>query len=325
MRQALGRLAALAACVFAATAQAQDPAQAYPTKTIRIVVGFPPGGATDTLARMAAARLQEHWSQPVVVENRAGAAGNIAHEAVAKAAGDGYTLLFTSTPLTINPSLYKSVGYDPIRDFAPVTMLATVPSLLLVPANSPSATFEQFLAATRAAPGKMNYASAGSGTPQHLAMELLKSMAGLDVVHVPYKGGAAAITVLLAAQSDSMFAAFPEAVPYIKGGRLRALAISSKKRSPLMPTVRTIDESGVAGFEVVGWQGLLAPAAVPKSIVDKLHGVILEGMQRPEVKARFDTMGLDFSGAGPDEFRAFLRGEVGKWAKVVAQSGAKVD
>ncbi len=315
------RAAIFALAVFSGFAYAQD----YPSKTIRIIVGFPPGGATDTLARMAAARLQEQWSQPVVVENRAGAAGNIAHEAVAKAPGDGYTLLFTSTPLTINPSLYKSVGYDPIRDFAPVTMLATVPSLLLVPTVSPNSTFEQFLASAKASPGKMNYASAGSGTPQHLAMELLKSMAGLDIVHVPYKGGAAAITVLLAGQSDAMFAAFSEAVPYIKGGRLNALAISSRKRSAVFPSVPTIDESGVAGFEVVGWQGLLAPASTPKAIVDKLHGAVAEGMQRPEVRGRFDTMGLEYSGAGPDEFRAFLRNEVPKWAKVVAQSGARVD
>lgn len=300
-------------------------AQDYPQRPVKIVVGFAPGGATDIIARLIARNLQEKWSQPFVVENRPGAGGNIAHEAVAKAPGDGYTLLFTSAPLTINPSLYRKLGYDSIRDFTPVTLVATVPSLMLVPANSEIRTMKDFLATARANPGKLDYGSAGNGTPQHLAMELLKSMAGISLVHIPYKGGAPAVADLIAGQTHTMFAAFPEAAPQVQGGRLRALAISADKRSPRMPDLPTVAESGVPGFVAVGWQGLLAPAATPPAVVQALHAAVAEAMARPAVRAQLDAMGIEVSGDGPDAFKAFIGREVQKWAKVVERSGARVD
>lgn len=300
-------------------------AAAYPDKTVRIVVGFAAGGATDSLARMVASNLHEAWGQPVVVENRPGAGGNIAHELVARSPGDGYTLLFTSAPLTINPSLYRNLNYDALKDFSPVTLVATVPSLLLVPASSPLGSFDAFLKHARSNPGKLSYGSAGNGTPQHLAMELLKSMARLHIVHVPYKGGAPAVADLIGAQTDVMFAAFPEASPHVNGGRLRALAISSPQRSKVLPQVPTVAEAGVAGFAAIGWQGLLAPAATPPEIVNQIHQAVAKALARPENRHKIDAMGIEFSAQGPADFKAFLAQEVPKWATVVQQSGARID
>jgi tripartite-type tricarboxylate transporter receptor subunit TctC len=300
-------------------------AAAYPEKPVRIVVGFAAGGATDALARMVAKSLNEAWGQAVVVENRPGAGGNIAHELVARAPGDGYTLLFTSAPLAINPSLYANLGYDTLKDFRPITLVATVPSLLLVPSASSMHSFGDFLAYTRANPAKLSYGSAGNGTPQHLAMELLKSMARLHIVHVPYKGGAPAVADLIGGQTDVMFAAFPEAAPHLKGGRLRALAISSPTRSKLLPATPTVAEGGVAGFEAIGWQGLLAPGTTPPELVKKIHDATVAALALPENRARIDAMGIEYSGEGPGGFQAFLSREVPKWAKVVKQSGARID
>jgi tripartite-type tricarboxylate transporter receptor subunit TctC len=262
-----------------AHAPARAQAQEYPSKTVRILVGFAPGGATDILARLVAKHLSEQWSQPVIVENRPGAGGNIAHEAVAKAEPDGHTLLFTSA--------------------------------------SKITTFDEFVRHVRAKPGSLNYGSAGNGTPQHLAMELLKSMADLRIVHIPYKGGAPAVADLISGQTDVMFAAFPEAAPHVRANRLKALAISASKRSPLM--------SGVRGFEAVGWQGLLAPAATPRPVVEKIHQTLARGLAQPELRSRIDAMGIEFSGAGPQPYQRFIRDEVAKWAKVVEQSGARID
>ena len=306
---------------------AADPAAAagYPDKTVKIVVGFAPGGATDSLARMVASNLHDAWGQPVVVENRPGAGGNIAHELVARAPGDGYTLLFTSAPLAINPSLYRNLNYDALKDFSPVTLVATVPSLLLVPASSPISSFDAFLKHARSNPGKLSYGSAGNGTPQHLAMELLKSMARLHIVHVPYKGGAPAVADLIGAQTDVMFAAFPEASPHVNGGRLRALAISSPERSKVLPGVPTVSEGGVNGFAAIGWQGLLAPAATPPEIVKQVHEAVARALTRPENRSKIDAMGIELSAQGPAEFKSFLAREVPKWAAVVQQSGARID
>jgi tripartite-type tricarboxylate transporter receptor subunit TctC len=300
-------------------------AAGFPDKTVKIVVGFAAGGATDSLARMVANNLHEAWGQPVVVENRPGAGGNIAHELVARAPGDGYTLLFTSAPLAINPSLYRNLNYDALTDFSPVTLVATVPSLLLVPASSRIGSFEEFLQHARSHPGKLSYGSAGNGTPQHLAMELLKSMAHLHIVHVPYKGGAPAVADLIGAQIDVMFAAFPEASPHVKGGRLRALAISSPDRSKVLPDVPAVAEGGVNGFAAIGWQGLLAPASTPPDLVGKIHDAVAKALAKPENRAKIDAMGIEFSAQGPAKFKSFLAREVPKWAAVVKQSGARID
>lgn len=321
MKRPFSIVLALLAFAFAGLVQAQE----YPSKPVRIIVGFSPGGATDILARLVATHLSQQWHQPVIVENRPGAGGNIAHEAVAKSNGDGYTLLFTSAPLTINPSLYKNLQYDAVRDFAPVTLLATVPSLLLVPATSKMTTFSELTQYAKVNPGKLNYGSAGSGTPQHLAMELLKSMGSLDLTHIPYKGGAPAVADLIAGQTDAMFAAFPEAAPHVKSGRLKALAISASKRSELMPDLPTVAESGIVGYEAIGWQGLLAPATTPRQIVEKIHQTVAQSLKQTETRDRINGMGIELSGAGPDEFQRFIGSEIAKWAKVVKDSGAKVD
>ncbi len=300
-------------------------AAGYPEKGARIIVGFPPGGVTDTIARMVGKILSDTWSQPFVVENRPGASGNIAHEMVAKAPGDGYTLLFTSAPLAINPSLYRNLPYDALRDFKPITLVATVPSLLLVPANSKIVRFPEFVSFLRANPGRLTYGSGGNGTPQHLAMEMLKSAANLRIVHIPYKGGAPAVTDLIGGQTDVMFAAFPEVVQHVNGGRLRALAISSPARSRVMPSVPTVAESGFPGFEAIGWQGLLAPASTPPDLIERLQAAVAAGLAPAEIRARIEAMGIEFSGAGPAEFQAFLAREVPKWKEVVAKSGARID
>jgi len=325
VRRFAGRIVGAGLMALSLAAAGSASAAGYPEKTVRIVVGFAAGGATDGLARLVAKYLNDAWGQPVIVENRPGAGGNIAHEQVARSPGDGYTLLFTSAPLAINPSLYRNLNYDALKDFKPVTLVATVPSLLLVPASSPIRTFSDFLAFAKANPGKLSYGSAGNGTPQHLAMELLKSMAGLRIVHVPYKGGAPAVADLIGAQTDVMFAAFPEAAPHVKAGRLRALAISSPTRSRVMPDVPTVAEGGVAGFEAIGWQGLLAPGTTPPALVEQIHAAVAKGLAQPDMRARIDAMGIEFSGQGPAQFQAFLAREVPKWAAVVKQSGARLD
>lgn len=327
LRSIAGGLATgLAASVlYLAMPSASAAATGFPDKPVKIVVPFAPGGLTDALARRVAGLLSDAWGQPVVVENRPGASGNIGHEAVARSPGDGHTLLFTSGSFTINPSLYRNLGYDVEKDFRPVTLVATVPSVLLVPAKSPLQSFDDFIGYTRGHPGKLNYGSAGNGSPQHLAMELLKSMAKLHIVHLPYKGGAPALADLIGGQTDLMFAALPEATPHIKGGRLRALAISSPQRSAVMSSVPTIRESGVEGFEAIGWQGLLAPGTTPQAVVDKIHADLAKALTMPETRSAIDAMGIEFSGDGPAGFGKFLSREVGKWAEVVRKSGARID
>lgn len=315
---------AILASLFAFLSQSARAAD-FPDKPVRIIVGFAAGGLTDRLARLVAQQLSDAWTQTVIVENRPGASGNIGHEAVARASGDGHTLLFTSGSFSINPSLYKSLNYDIFSDFRPVTLVATVPSLLLVPAASPIQSFDAFITAAKSRPGQLTYGSAGNGSPQHLAMELLKVSAGLHVVHVPYKGGAPAIADLIGGQTDMMFAALPEATPHVKGNRLRALAISSPRRSTLLPAVPTVAEGGIRDFEAVGWQGLLAPGSTPRRLVEQIHGALSQALARPEIRSQFDAMGIELSGQGPAEFGNFLGSEVKKWAAVVQRSGARID
>ncbi len=300
-------------------------AQGYPGKPIRIVVPFAPGGGADIIARILGQKMTDSWGQQVVVDNRAGASGNIGAEIVAKAAPDGHTLLMASSALAINPSVYRSVPYDPIKDFAPITQPALLPNILVVHPSVPAKTVRDLIALAKSRPGQLAYASAGAGTGTHLAAEMFKLQAGVDMVHVPYKGGGAVISDLLGGQVALTFATLPSVMPYVKAGRLHALAMTTTKRWPGLPAVPTIAESGFQGFEISTWIGLLAPAGTPKDVVGKLHGEVTRILKLPDVRERFDSLGMEPVGDTPEQFAAYIRSELAKYAKVVKQSGARVE
>ncbi|MBX9813061.1 MAG: tripartite tricarboxylate transporter substrate binding protein [Burkholderiales bacterium] len=300
-------------------------AQTYPVKPIRIIVPFAPGGGADIIARILAQKMTDSWGQQVVVDNRAGASGNIGNELVAKAAPDGYTLLMASSALAINPSVYKSVPYDAVRDFAPITRPALLPNILVVHPSLPVKTVKDLVVLAKSKPGQISYASAGAGTGTHLAGEMFKIMAGVDMVHVPYKGGGAVISDLLGGQVALTFATLPSVMPYVKAGRLRAVAMTTTQRWPGLPEVPTIAESGFPGFEISTWIGLLAPAGTPKDVVGKLHGEMVRILKLPDVRERFESLGMEPVGDTPDQFAQYIRSELAKYAKVVKQSGARVD
>jgi len=307
------------------TAGAPAHAQTYPAKPIRIVVPFAPGGGADIIARILGQKMTDRWGQQVVVDNRAGASGNIGAEIVAKAAPDGHTLLMASSALAINPSVYRSVPYDPIKDFAPITQPALLPNILVVHPSVPVKTVRDLVALAKSKPGHIIYASAGAGTGTHLAAEMFKLMAGVDMVHVPYKGGGAVISDLLGGQVALTFATLPSVMPYVKAGRLRALAMTTTKRWPGLPAVPTIAESGFPSFEISTWIGLLAPAGTPKDAVGKLYGEVTRILKLPDVRERFDSLGMEPVGDTPEQFAAYIRSELAKYAKVVKQSGARVE
>ena len=315
------RLVLVALLVAAAPAHAQT----YPAKSIRIVVPFAPGGGADIIARILGQKMTDSWGQQVVVDNRAGASGNIGAEIVAKAAPDGHTLLMASSALAINPSVYRSVPYDPIKDFAPITQPALLPNILVAHSSVPVKTVRDLIALAKSRPGQLAYASAGAGTGTHLAAEMFKLQAGVDMVHVPYKGGGAVISDLLGGQVALTFATLPSVMPYVKAGRLRALAMTTTKRWPGLPTVPTIAESGFPGFEISTWIGLLAPAGTPKDVVGKLHGEVTRILKLPDVRERFDSLGMEPVGDSPEQFAQYIRSELAKYAKVVRQSGARVE
>ena len=300
-------------------------AQTYPVKPIRIIVPFAPGGGADIIARILAQKMTDSWGQQVVVDNRAGASGNIGNELVAKAAPDGYTLLMASSALAINPSVYKSVPYDAVRDFAPITRPALLPNILVVHPSLPVKTVKDLVVLAKSKPGQISYASAGAGTGTHLAGEMFKIMAGVDMVHVPYKGGGAVISDLLGGQVALTFATLPSVMPYVKAGRLRAVAMTTTQRWPGLPEVPTIAESGLPGFEISTWIGLLAPAGTPKDVVGNLHGEMVRILKLPDVRERFESLGMEPVGDTPDQFAQYIRSELAKYAKVVKQSGARVD
>jgi len=306
----------LAGLVFAGNAVGQT----YPAKPIRIVVGPGP----DSLARVIGQKLSAAWGQPVIIDQRGGGGGTISAEAVAKAAPDGYTLLLATGTHTINPSLYK-VSYDMVRDFAPVTLLASTPFILAVHPSVPANSVRELIALAKTNPGKLNYGSGGSGTPPHLATELFKTMAGVNIVHVPYKTVAAAITDLVAGQLQVMFTVGPAGLPQIRAGRIRGLAVSTAKRSAFAHELPTVAEAGLAGFEVFGWNGLLAPAGTPKPVIAKLHGEIIRALRSPEVRERIAGFGFEPVGNSPEEFGEFVKADIARWAKVAKESGARVD
>ena len=316
MRAFLG--IALVALVWTSSATAESPA--YPVKPIRLIVGPGP----DSLARLFGQKLAEAWGQPVIVDQRGGGGGTISAEAVAKAPPDGYTLLLATGTHAINPLIYKT-AYDIVRDFDPVTLLGSTPFVLAVNPSVPAHSVAELIALAKARPGKLNYGSGGNGTPPHLATELFKSMAGVDIVHVPYKTVAAAITDLIAGQIQVMFTVGPAGLPQIKAGRIRGLAVSTARRSSFAPDLPTIAESGLPGFDVFGWNGVLAPAGTPKPIIAKLHDAIVAAMREPDVRKRMAGLGFEPVGDTPKQFGEFLKADVARWAKVVKESGAHID
>ena len=325
--------AALAACLPAALAltsllplAAFAQADGYPAKPVRIVVPFPAGGATDIAAREIAAKMSANWKQPVTIENRGGAGGNIGSDVVAKSAPDGYTLIMGVTGShAINISLYAKMPYHPVNDFEAITQVAVVPNVVVLHPSVPARSLQEFIALAKKQPGKYDYASLGSGTAAHLGMEMLKTAARIYMVHIPYRGSAPAVADLIGGQVQVMMDGLPSALPHVKAGRLRALAVTSQKRSPAASDLPTIAESGYPGFYADAWSGLFAPKGTPKAIVDKLAAESARILALPDVRERFAALGAEPVGSHPQEFAQHVQREIEKWAKVVKQSGAKAD
>jgi tripartite-type tricarboxylate transporter receptor subunit TctC len=321
----------LIAAVFAFSVLAPAQAQTWPSKAVRIVVPFPPGGTTDIVARSIGVELQRMWQHPVVIENRPGAGGNIGADLVAKAAPDGYTLLMgTVGTHAINKALFEQNGakmpFDPAKDFVPITLAAGVPNVMVINPKLPVNSVAEFIAYAKARPGQLNMASSGNGTSIHLSGELFKTVTGVYMVHFPYRGSAPAVTDLIAGNMNVMFDNLPSALPHIKSGRLKALAVTSRTRSPALPDVPTIEEAaGLKGFDASSWFGLFAPAGTPRAIVDKILGDVAKALALPAVRERFIAQGADPGGNTPDQFAAFIRAETDKWTRVVKFSNAKVD
>ena len=322
MRRTVSSICAALLCAVSMAAYSQ----AYPGKPVRFLVGFTPGGGNDIVARIVATKITEIWGQQLVVENRPGAGSNIAAEAVARAVPDGYTLLLCITAThAINPALYKKIPYDHIRDFAPVSLIGTTANVLVVHPSLPVKSVGQFIAYAKANPGKISYASGGVGTSLHLSMELLRSMTGINVVHIPYKGTGPAATDLIGGQVPSMFGNLPSQLPNINNGRLRPLGVTSARRSAQLPDVPTFIESGVPGFEVTAWYGICAPAGMPGQVLAKLNADAVKALNSPDLRQRLTDQGVEAAPSTPGEFSAFIQSETVKWAKVVRSSGATAE
>ncbi|MGZ5232884.1 MAG: Bug family tripartite tricarboxylate transporter substrate binding protein [Burkholderiales bacterium] len=300
-------------------------AQSYPERPLRFVIPFPPGGGADNLARIVGVSAAEMLGQQIVIDNRAGAGGNIAAEVVANAAPDGYTLLQANVSHAISTSLYRKLNYDLLRDFVPVTQLASIPFVLAVNPGLNVSSIKELIARAKARPGDLAYASSGAGGPSHLAMELFKSMAGVDIRHIPYKGAIPGATDLIAGNVQMMFFTVSAALPLMNGGKLKCLAIASVKRSPLAPEIPTVTEGGLPGFEATTWFGVMAPRNTAQPVVNRLHTVFTEALKRPEVRDRVLKQGFDIVGSTPEEFAAYVKADIPKWAKVIKASGASVD
>ena len=298
----------------------------YPIRPIRMLIGLPPGGPTDLVARIVAPRYAEGLGQPIIIDNRTGAGGLIAAETAAKAPPDGYTLLFGAVSYSaIFASLYRRLPYDPVRDFAPLSLVTKVPNVLVVNPALPVKTVSDFIAYAKANPAKLSYGSSGSGTSLHLSMEMLKKQAGIQITHVPYKGGPAAILDLIGGHIQVMFDNAPGQLPHIRSGKTRALAITAAKRNAQLPELPTMIEAGVPGFEVTSWYGVFAPARVPEPILKKLSTELVRALNLPEIKARMAEHGVEPAPTTRAEFAAFQKAEVARWAQVVKDSGAAVD
>lgn len=314
-------VAAASLAVGPALAQSAAP---YPSKPIRLVVGFPPGGAADILGRIAAQRLTTALGQQVVVDNRGGAGGLIATEIAVKSADDGYTLLFTSIPYVINPHLYRKVNYDALRDFTPVVQFVAVPLMMASNATLPARSVKELISYAKVHPGQINYASAGSGSSSHLAMELFKTMAGVNLVHIPYKGTGLLITDLMSGQVKLAIASAVPLAPQVKAGRLRGLAVTNPSRSAAFPDLPAVAET-VPGYEVVNWFGILAPAGTPKAIVARINAALNTALQSSDLIRMLNSRGADAAGGTPEHFAGVIKADFAKWGRVVKASGARVD
>ena len=320
--------ASVALSVFVVMASLSTPAaaQAYPVKPVRLVLPYPPGGGSDTIGRPLAQKLSESLGQQVVVENRGGANGNIGMEHAARAAPDGYTLVFALTAqLAVNPALYGKIPYDPVKDFAPITLLGSGVYILVVHPSLPVKTVKQLVALAKAQPGQIAYSSSGNGSGGHLAAELMNSMAGIKMLHVPYKGGGPALVDLIAGQVQVLFSTQLASWPHIQSGRIRALAVSTAKRPASIPDLPTIAEAGLPGYDAGVWYGVLAPAGTPRDIVMRLNGDIIKALGQPDYRALLVNNGIEPIGSPPGELGQYIRSELVKWAKVVKEAGVRVD
>lgn len=322
-------IAATAALLFAAQAAGQDSstlqgASGYPSRPIRLIVPFPPGGSTDILARALGDKLAQGLGQPVVIDNRPGAAGSIGAEAAARAAPDGHTLMMGHLgTLAVNPAIYKSLPYDPVKSFAPVSLMAIVPSVLVVNPSLPVTSAAELIAYARAHPGKLAYGSAGNGSTSHLTTEYFKLVTGTDILHVPYKGVGPMLTDLVSGQLSVGLNGAPSVMMHINSRRLRALAVTSLKRLDALPQVPTLDEAGVRGFDASGWYGVVAPAGTPQAIVTRLNAEVGRAMQTPELRARLDSEGALPAAGTPEEFAALIRAEIARWETVLKRAGVQ--
>ncbi len=299
--------------------------QAYPAKAIRIVVPFPAGGTSDILSRAVGQKLTEEWKQPVIVDNRPGASANIGADIVVKSPPDGYTLLCASTIHTINPSLYSKLGYDPVRDFTPITLIAATSQVLAVHPSVPVKTVKEFIAYAKKRPGQLNYSSAGNGSQPHLTAEMFRARTGIDIVHVPYKGAPPQLADLIAGHVALTFATSPTAVPQVRAGKLRALGVSTAKRISALPDVPTIAEAGVPDFEASGANGLVGPAGMSPAIVERLNAAVVRIVKDPAMSKYLSDQGAEPWTTTPGEYAAYIKSEVAKWAKAVKDSGARID
>ena len=301
-------------------------AQAYPVKPVRVIVPYPPGQATDVIARLVSQKVGDNLGRTFPVENRAGAGGIIGVEAVARAAPDGYTLLATASgPMAINPSLYAKLPYDPIKDFDPIALLGLIPLVLVANDALPVTSIKSLVALAKARPGEITYASSGPGTAQHLAVELLRAKTGINILHIPYKGSGPAISDLIGGQVALMFDTVASALPQIRAKKVKPLAVSMNRRSVVLPDVSTMDEAGVKGFEAFGWSALLAPAGSPKDIVQKLSAETLKVLNQPDLKERVVTLGFEPSALNPDELTSFMKAEIAKWGQAVKLANIRLE
>lgn len=321
-----GVLAALCCALPAAGAELRGKVAAdFPNRPVRLVAAFAIGGSVDIVARLLAQKLGDAWGQQVVVDNRPGAGGNVSAEIVARSANDGYTLYICAASFVVNPILYSKALYDPVKDFAPISLVATVQNVLVVTPKLPAASVKEFIALAKTKPGQIHYASTGSGTSGHLIMELFKSMAGVDLVHVPYKAIGQAQADLIGGQVSAWFPTAPGALPHIQAGRMRVLAVAGAKRSPALPQVPTVSEAGVPGFDAGTWYAVLAPARTPRDIVSRINGSLVAVLKQADVRERLAGMAIEPVGSSADELARHIASELPKWARVIKQSGARVD